>query len=152
MDSRKVLIKETRGRGQGVFAKEMIGKGELIAAFDGPFYDADSVWDQRNLNHAIQFEQEKWRDSAGLARVLNHSCEPNCGIKNLFEIVAMRDIATGEELTWDYEMTENNQYGWQMACKCGTASCRNFIGRYENMPQEVRERYAGYISEWLLQK
>ena len=62
----------------------------------------------------------------------------------------MRDIKSGEELMWDYEMTENNQFGWQMECKCGTPSCRKFIGRYDNMPQAVRERYKGYISEWLL--
>lgn len=150
MDSQKVVIRETQNRGRGVFSIKPIKKDEIIASFDGPVYDADSVWDERNLNHAIQFGENQWRDSLGIARVVNHSCEPNCGIKNKFDLVAMRDISINEELTWDYEMTENNHYGWQMQCQCGSAICRKSIGRYDNLPQAIREKYAGYISEWLL--
>jgi SET domain-containing protein len=149
MDNPKIIIRETKNRGRGVFAKQSITKGEIIAAFDGPIYGIDDNWTEDMLGHAIQFEKERWRDSNGIARVINHSCEPNCGIKNLFEVVAMRNITPGEEITWDYEMTENNQFGWKMECLCGTPSCRKIIGRYENMPQETRERYKGYISRWL---
>lgn len=150
MDSAKVIVRETEKYGKGVFVLLPIKKGEEIAAFDGPTYDYDyEPWTDDLLSHAIQFEQSKWRDSKGIARSINHSCEPNCGIKQLFKIVAMRDIVPGEEITWDYEMTENNYYGWRMECKCGTPSCRKLIGRYDNMPQTVREKYKGYISEWL---
>ncbi|MEY4026238.1 MAG: hypothetical protein RL438_1751, partial [Actinomycetota bacterium] len=37
---------------------------------------------------------------------INHSCEPNCGMRNATTIVAMRDIAVGEELTFDYAMSD----------------------------------------------
>jgi hypothetical protein len=84
-----------------------------------------------------------------MARYINHSCEPNCGIKGLFKIVAMRDIDVGEEVTWDYEMTEDSDV-WRMQCHCGSENCRGEIGAYRNMPQETREKYRGYISEWLL--
>jgi hypothetical protein len=151
MDSKKVTIRNTRDRGEGVFAAESIDRGEVIAVFDGPVYDGNfEQWTEDMLNHAIQFGPETWRDSNGIARVINHSCEPNCGVKNLFEIVAMREIKPGEEITWDYEMTENNQHGWRMECLCGTPSCRKIIGRYDNMPASVREKYRGFISEWLL--
>jgi SET domain-containing protein len=151
MDSKKIIIRETDNRGRGVFAKKLIKKDELIAEWDGKIYDdSHEDWDDDLFNHAIQFAPLKWRDSKGIARILNHSCEANCGIKNLFQIVAMRDIVPGEELTWDYEMTENNKFGWQMECQCGTPSCRKLIGRYDNMPQATRDRYKGYISEWLL--
>lgn len=153
MDNPKLKIIETKNRGRGVFATAPIKKDELIATFDGTIYGDDHEdWNDDIFNRAIQFEKLKWRDSRGIARVLNHSCEANCGIKNLFDIVAMRDIAVGEELAWDYEMTENNKFGWQMVCECGTPSCRKVIGRYDNMPQETRERYKGYISEWLIAK
>ena len=97
----------------------------------------------------IYSSEVRWRDSQGIARLINHSCEPNCGIKKLFNVVAMRDIVKGEEITWDYDMTEDNK-NWRMNCLCGTPSCRKIIGSYKNMPEEVREKYKGYISEWLL--
>lgn len=150
MDNPKVEIKETPNRGRGVFAKEPIKKDEIIAEFDGEIYDYDYPnWTDELEDHCIQFEENKWRDSKGIARLINHSCEPNCGIKNLFQIVAMRDIKKGEEITWDYEMTENYPE-WSMECRCGSKNCRKIIGRYDNMPEEVKANYSGYISEWLL--
>jgi hypothetical protein len=150
MDNSKVVIREAGNFGKGAFAKQKILKGEEIAAWDGPIYDYDyKGWNQDLRDHAIQFERRKWRDSNGMARYINHSCEPNCGIKGLFRIVAMRDIAAGEEITWDYEMTEDSDQ-WRMQCHCGSKNCRKEIGAYRNMPLEIRAKYAGYISEWLL--
>jgi hypothetical protein len=151
MDSQKVVVKKTSNQGLGVFALDDINKDEVIAMFDGDIYDKDfDGWTDEILDHVIQFAPLKWRDSKGIARRLNHSCEPNCGIKDLFKIVAMRDIKKGEELTWDYEMTEKNEFGWRMKCRCGTESCRKSIGNFKNMPEEVRKKYEGYISEWLV--
>lgn len=155
MDNAKAEVRRTTGRGKGVFAKARIKKGEEIAAWDGPVYGWRSrAWDTNRgdvLHHAIQFEERKWRDSRGIARLLNHSCEANCGIKELFRIVAMRDIAPGEELTWDYEMTEDSDW-FRMRCRCGSSKCRKVIGSYRNLPEEARRRYRGYISDWLIKK
>jgi len=152
MDSKKIKIKKTKDRGRGVFAVEPIKKDELVAEFDGEIYNwDDDRWTDELADHCIQFEELRWRDSKGIARVINHSCEPNCGIKNLFQVVAMRDILPDEEITWDYEMTENHPY-WRMECKCGSKIYRKIIGKHENMPQEIRDKYKGYISEWLINK
>ncbi|MBC7741337.1 MAG: SET domain-containing protein-lysine N-methyltransferase [Bdellovibrionaceae bacterium] len=149
MDNQKVSVHATRKFGRGVFADRFIKKGELIAAFDGPIFDEDyEPWTRDMYNHAIQFGRAIWRDSKGMARLINHSCEPNCGIKALFKVVAMRDINSGEQITWDYEMTEKNLH-WKMKCKCGNKNCRGVIGNYSNMPLEVRKKYKGHISEWL---
>ncbi len=149
MDSKKVVVRKTADRGEGVFAQVKIKKGETIAAFDGVVYDFDyEDWNNDLYNHVIQFEPRRWRDSKGIARLINHSCDPNCGIHNLFKIVAMRDIAPGEEVTWDYEMTEN--YMWRMKCRCGSPLCRKTVGAYKNMPPATRKKYKGYISDWLL--
>ena len=100
MDSRKVIIKRTGRFGLGVFAKQVIRKNEVIAKFDGPIYDGDfDGWTDDILNHAIQFGHDRWRDSLGIARLINHSCDPNCGIKRLFTVVAMRRIEKGEQIT-----------------------------------------------------
>ncbi len=151
MDSKKVVIRKTATHGRGVFAAKKIKKDEIIAAFDGIIYPRSyEQWNEDLYNHVIQFEKWKWRDSKGIARLINHSCDPNCGIQDLFKVVAMRDIFPGEEIAWDYEMTEN--YKWRMKCTCGSPLCRRTIGTYKNMPLAIRKKYKGYLSAWLLKK
>jgi hypothetical protein len=151
MDNKKVVVYKTPRHGKGVFAHAKIKKGEIIAAFDGIIYDFDfENWDDDLYNHAIQFDKGHWRDSKGIARLVNHSCDPNCGIRDRFKIVSMRNILPGEEITWDYGMTEN--YVWRMRCTCGSPLCRKIIGSYATMPPAIRKKYKGYISAWLLEK
>jgi uncharacterized protein len=150
MDNPKIQARLTGKYGHGVFAIKNIKKGEVVAEFDGPIYSTwYRKWNNDLYNHTIQIGPHKWKDSLGVARLLNHSCEPNCGIKNYTQVVAMRNIKAGEEITWDYEMTEDHPY-WRMKCKCGAKTCRKIIGSYKNMPESVRQKYKGYISQWLL--
>ncbi len=123
--------------------------GEEIAAFDGPIFTYDyEQWNDDLFNHVIQFARRKWRDSNGIARWINHSCEPNCGIKGKFKIVAMRKIHKGEHITWDYGMSERNLH-WRMRCHCGSSKCRKMIGTTKGLPKKFLDRYKGYISDWL---
>lgn len=150
MDNRKISVRQTRKYGKAVYADQKIRKGEVIAVYDGPIYDDDfDGWTKDLLYHTIQIGPAKWRDSKGVARLINHSCDPNCGIRGLNKIVAMRTIQPGEEITWDYEMTEKSWW-FRMKCKCGQPQCRKVIGDYARMPRSVRKRYEGYISEWLV--
>jgi len=151
MDNPKVQVGHNRF-GRCLIATSDIAKGEVIAEFIGREYMAEKATDLEKdiADHAIQFEENKWRDSDGIARLINHSCEPNCGIKGLFTLVAMRDVKKDEELLWDYDMTEDSD--WRMGCLCLTPSCRKVIGAFGLLPQEVRERYKGYISDWLVKK
>ncbi len=149
----KVEIKETGKYGLGLFASEDIKKEEIVDDFSpGNVYSAKkcSELPKEIADYAVQFEEHKWIDYQSNGCYINHSCEPNCGVKGNFQIVAMRDIKKGEELTYDYEMTENSD--WRMECKCGSKSCRKIIGAYDNMPPSVREKYKGYIAQWLVEK
>ena len=151
MDHPHVEVRESPLGGKGVFATKRIEAGGVIAEFDGAIYPfTHPGWTEDLLNHTIQFERHRFRDARGLARCLNHSCAPNCGIKELFKIVAMRTIEPGEEVTFDYEMTEDSEW-WRMQCQCGAPGCRQIIGAYRNMPAAVRARYQGFISDWLIQ-
>lgn len=61
--------------------------------------------------------------------VVNHSCNPNCMIYldlPTIHLVALRDIAVGEEITYDYARTMYDD-PWEMKCNCGTAKCRGVI-------------------------
>lgn len=155
-DSEKVEVR-TNEMSRGVYATEPIRQGEFIAGFYGEIYEAESAMMIPPIarNHAIQFGDNKWRDSPpnGLANILNHSCEPNCGIKGLFDLVAMRDIEVGEELCWDYAMTEDSN--WEVPggkCLCGTTLCRGTITPYRDLPQSTKDKYKDYTSDWIKYK
>jgi SET domain-containing protein len=155
LDSEKVEVRASPTHGAGLFAAEYIRAGERIASFDGKFYSwQDTVLEIPNTSpdfirdHAIQFDEGQSRDSFGFARMANHSCSPNCGIQGLFDLRAMRPIAPGEEITWDYAMTEDND--WSMQCKCGSEQCRRIIKGYRWLPIDRRKAYRGFISDWLL--
>jgi uncharacterized protein len=153
MNNQKIIVKETEKFGKGLFAKEDIKKGEVIADWaSGEVYEAGkaSYLPEEIKNHAIQFEENRWIDTKEIGSYINHSCEPNCGIKGKFQIVAMRDIKKCEWLNYDYEMTEDSD--WKMQCKCESKNCRKIIGAYKNMPDRIRKKYKGYISEWLIEK
>ena len=154
MDNPKVVITETGEIGKGLIALHDIKKGEVIADWtNGPIYEAESALKlptREIADHAIQFEEHKWIDTKGIGGFSNHSCEPNCGIKDKFKLVSMRDIKKDEWCTWDYEMTEDSD--WLMECKCGNDSCRKLIGTYRNMPKEIKKIFTGYVSDWLVKK
>lgn len=152
MDHSGLYLRQTKKFGKAVYTNRKIKKGELVAKFDGNIYDNDfEDWTRDLQNHTIQCGKNRWRDSKGLARYMNHSCEPNCGVRGLYRIVAMRDIQKGEQITWDYEMTEKSDW-WKLKCKCGSKECRKVIGNYKNMPKRIREKYRGFISRWLTKK
>jgi len=45
-------------------------------------------------------------DPAEAGDLVNHSCDPNCGLVGAVLVVAMRDIEPGEEITFDYAMSD----------------------------------------------
>lgn len=68
------------------------------------------------------------RRGGNLSKYINHSCAPNCRadkIRGRILIIAERDIARGEELSFDYG------YGfrhWELnPCRCGAAGCAGYI-------------------------
>jgi uncharacterized protein len=73
---------------------------------------------------------------------VNHSCEPNVGMGGNVLLVAMREIAVGEELTIDYSLFLADP-GFAMQCRCGTAVCRGTVRGTDWMRADVRERYRG---------
>ena len=80
---------------------------------------------------------------------LNHCCEPNLGLQGEIVFVAMRDITAGEELTFDYAMTDDESY--EMECRCGSTACRKLITGFDWRKPELQNRYDGYFS-WFIQR
>jgi uncharacterized protein len=73
----------------------------------------------------------------------NHSCEPNCGLRvdaSGFTMVALKDIAAHQELTYDYSTHQEHPQD-HMVCSCGAPSCRGIIGSFSGLSPELREQY-----------
>jgi len=151
----KIAIRKTGRYGKGGFAVKKIRAGEVISSFAV----GETIKGQKELNkknkdvrdHMIQCGKMEWRHSRAQARYFAHSCAPNAGIQNRFDIVAMRDILPGEEITWDYRMTEDSP--WDIAaCRCGAEECDGRIRGFKYLPEKKRKAYRGFISEWLVEK
>ncbi len=68
------------------------------------------------------------------ARLINHSCNPNCEVEkigNKLWIMAIRDIKKDEELTYDYGFSFDSDYK-QFPCKCRAKNCCGYIVREES--------------------
>jgi SET domain-containing protein len=127
--------------GLGVFALAPIRKGTRVIEYLGErvsHQEADRRYDDKdaNDNHTFLFiVDEDTVIDAGVngneARFVNHGCDPNC--ESVIEgsrvfIEAIRAIAPGEELTYDYQIQREPgdppDIDTIFACRCGAARCR----------------------------
>lgn len=79
---------------------------------------------------------------------INHSCDPNCGMRNATSVVTMRNIDEGEELTFDYAMSDASDYD-EFECNCNTELCRGIVRADDWKLEPLRHRYAGYFSPYI---
>ena len=82
---------------------------------------------------------------------VNHSCEPNCGPRNATQIIAWRDIAVGEVLTFDYGTTDGSDYD-QFPCGCNTTMCRGQTSGDDWRRIDLQQRYGFRFSPYLLRR
>jgi SET domain-containing protein len=127
--------------GLGVFALRPIPKGTRVIEYLGErvsHAEADRRYEGKEDgdNHTFLFiADDETVIDAGVdgndARFVNHSCEPNC--ESVIEesrvfIDAIRAIAAGEELTYDYqiqrEADDPPDIDVVFACRCGHPGCR----------------------------
>lgn len=142
--------------GFGVFARDVIFKGELLAMWGGDIVTWDEFRqksDEQQM-HAIQVEeglfQVSYRDGEkpSEADFFNHSCDPNAGLSSPISLVAMRDIEPGEEVCFDYAMSDSTDYD-EFECVCETLLCRGWIRGSDWQLPALQKRYKGYFSPYL---
>lgn len=139
-------------RGWGVFALEPFEKDELITVWGGDILHANQFFqlDPVQQSLSIQVDEDLYMVTRimGEGDCVNHSCDPNAGMRGQISLVAMRSIAAGEEIVFDYAMTDGSVYD-EFECQCGTAYCRHFVTGNDWQRPELIERYAGYFSTYL---
>jgi uncharacterized protein len=141
--------------GNGVYALESLKKGEVVAMFGGVVLTGAQLETVPPLlrSLSIQVEDDLYLVSriAGAGDHFNHSCEPNTGLQGQIAVVAMREILPGEEVTFDYAMSDSSDYD-EFDCACGMASCRGQITGDDWKLPELWEKYDGYFSPYIADK
>lgn len=141
-------------RGRGVFAAAPIAKGEVLAVWGGELVDGARFrrLGPHERSFGFQVEEEVFLVTISrrhdVADLVNHSCEPNAGLSGQITLVAMRDIAAGEEICFDYAMTDSSPL-LEFDCRCGSAACRGRVAASDWRRPELQRRYAGYFSAYL---
>jgi SET domain-containing protein len=141
--------------GHGVFARDFLPQDERIIEYVGERITKREAERRETARLARKasgqdgcvyiFETTQRYDIDGdvpwnPARHINHSCAPNCEAQaggDRIWIVAVRDIAPGEELTYDYGF--DYAEGWDHPCRCGAPECAGYI---VNRAQRWRVRRA----------
>ena len=144
------------GKGWGSYARVPISAGTTVAAFGGFVAARETLntMDEDRRNRSIQIDDDLFLISAPTPEpgdMLNHSCEPSCGLMGATILVAMRDIAAGEELTFDYATCDASDYD-EFACQCGATSCRGTVTGRDWMLPELQRRYHGWFSPYIVRR
>jgi uncharacterized protein len=142
--------------GRGLFAREPIAAGEIVAVKGGAILDFETFAEIRTAVSPaeIQIEDDLYITPLTEAEVeasmlrLNHSCNPNVGVRGQITFVAMRDIPAGAELTIDYAMIDGDP-SERMECTCGEPACRGVITGNDWQLPRLQQRYATYFSRYL---
>jgi uncharacterized protein len=144
------------GKGWGSFATEPIPVGTTVAGFGGWCVDGATLatFEHDRQGRSIQVDEDLYLVSGETPEpgdMLNHSCEPSCGLVGASVLVAMRDIAVGEELTFDYATCDSSDYD-EFECLCGEPTCRGVVTGLDWTKPELHEKYAGWFSPYLARR
>jgi len=144
--------------GTGLFAVEPFARGEVVCVKGGYVFDRRRLDSMPAWYRAAEIQvaedlfigplREDEREGSML--FINHSCEPNLGVRGQIVFVAMRDIEAGEELTHDWATTDDDDYA--VECNCGSASCRKILTGKDWRRRDLQEKYKGFFSSYLEEK
>lgn len=142
-------LQSTPGRGDGVFALRDFAPGEIIMV--GRIVERLP----QNDSHAAQIGENQWVRHAGIIHMINHCCEPNCGIRvnetSAHDVVARLAINAGEELTLDYAMRNWRIDHFPDQCRCGAPGCRGRITGWKDLPVARKREYAPFSAPYLFE-
>lgn len=137
----------TNHLGKAVFAARALRAGDFILQIKGdliPSYEMPQTYHGARDRY-MQVDSNLFiGPSGGADDLVNHSCDPNAGIRftpHGMLLVALREIAPGEEISWDYSTTMLG-IDWSMRCDCRTTLCRGEVAEFSSLPADRQAYYA----------
>ncbi|PIY28566.1 MAG: SET domain-containing protein-lysine N-methyltransferase [Comamonadaceae bacterium CG_4_9_14_3_um_filter_60_33] len=141
---RRIQVRRSAVHGKGVYAVQAIAAGDTVLEYVGEIISWEEAQarhphDPANPNHTFYFHIDETRVIDALyggnsSRWINHSCDPNCEAdeqNGRIFIKALRDIAAGEELNYDYGLIIDERYTKKLKadypCWCGATNCRGTL-------------------------
>ena len=138
------LILGRSEHGKAVFANQSFKRGDKLLEFKGKLLPKEQLTTPDIVNHSLQINRNLYRGPSGeIDDFLNHSCDPNSGVKmkkNQAILVAIRTIKKGEEITLDYSTTMDED-DWELDCQCPSKNCRKNIRDFKYLPKEIQQEY-----------
>jgi len=149
-----IYVAASKISGKGSFASRDIRIDEVVNIITGKEYNEKQVDDlirkgKLRIDDDFQIDDDKFFVGPGVDYFTNHSCEPNAGVKNTNQIVAIRNIKKDEEITIDYSTisgipkNDSNYRNdeWSMICNCRSKNCRGKIGYVLSLPKKRLKKY-----------
>lgn len=140
-----LIIRSSAIHSSGCYTTTAIRKGARVAEYTGPRLtkaEADAAYTNSSITYLFGLgDGSVVIDGQCTAMYINHSCSPNCEsveINNRVWIKAIRNIAAGEEITYDYCLYDSDHDDGGANCNCGAAKCRGTLYSKE----EVKRRKA----------
>jgi hypothetical protein len=136
------------GTGDGVLTTRSFVAGEtvMVGFLVGALKENDS--------HATQVGPGRWARHGGLGPKVNHSCDPNCGVRlndeKAFDVVARQQIDAGQELTFDYAMRNFTIDYFPAVCLCGAPRCRGSVTGWKDLTAAQKAGYGDLVAPYLL--
>ena len=127
--------------GRGLVASETVEEGAVVERLEGRTVPYSKISEDQ-IPYAFEIDDDRWMVPQSDARHINHSCDPNCYISTKLDVIALRKIHQGEELTIMYNDVTVEKYmklgsvlpKWDdrrsFDCHCGFPKCLGKIDRY----------------------
>ena len=150
-----VSVRGSRIHGWGLVADQSFKKGDMVAEYVGEYVSLavtearEKIYqEQRIQDYQFRLDDQLVIDATmrgGHGRYINHNCNPNCIAKMIpgtppnehlkrVIIMAQRDIAPREELTYDYQFPLELDLDARIPCNCHSEHCRGFMNW--DLPEE----------------
>jgi len=143
--------------GMGLFAARPFAEGDLLVVWGGRIISGAQLAQlpPEKRHWMLQIDEDLFQLTdpfdIGAADHVNHSCDPNSGIMGQIALVALHPIAPGDEICFDYAMTDSTRY-CEFECWCGAPNCRGRVRADDWRRPELRRRYGRHFSPYLLRR